>query len=68
MPRMTGVEALKRIKALPQQAAVIMVSAIEDQDTARQTLALGAADYITKPVDFQYLDSVLEVHLFMSEI
>ena len=68
MPRMTGVEALKRIKALPHQTVVIMVSGIEDQETARQTLALGAADYVTKPVDFQYLDSVLEVHLFLDQI
>jgi hypothetical protein len=27
-----------------------------------QTLAIGAADYIPKPVDFGYLDSVLEIH------
>ena len=45
-----------------------MVSGVEDTETARQTLALGAADYVTKPVDFQYLDSVLQVHLFMSQI
>ena len=68
MPRLGGVETLRRIKALRQQPAVVMVSAIEDQETARRTLAMGAADYITKPVDFQYLDSVLQVHLFMSEI
>jgi CheY-like chemotaxis protein len=68
IPRMTGVEVLKRIKALPQQMAVIMVSGIEDMETARQTLALGAADYVTKPVDFQYLDSVLQVHLFLDQI
>lgn len=68
MPRMTGVEVLKRIKVLPQQMTVIMVSGIEDVETARQTLALGAADYVTKPVDFQYLDSVLEVHFFLTEI
>jgi len=68
MPRMTGVEALRRIKALPQETCVVMVSGIEDMETAKQTLALGAADYVTKPVDFQYLDSVLEVHLFMDQI
>ncbi len=68
MPRMTGVEVLKRIKVLPQQMTVIMVSGIEDVETARQTLALGATDYVTKPVDFQYLDSVLETHLFLTEI
>ena len=46
MPRMTGVEVLKRIKALPQQIAVIMVSGIEDLATAKQTLAMGASDYV----------------------
>ena len=68
MPGLSGVETLRRIKGLSQEAAVIMVSGIEDVETARQTLALGAADYVTKPVDFPYLDSVLQVHLFMSQI
>ena len=68
MPRMTGVEALRRIKALPQQIAVIMVSGIEDLATAKQTLAMGASDYVPKPFDFPYLDTVLETHLFMAQI
>ena len=68
MPGLSGVETLRRIKTLHLETAVIMVSGIEDAETARQTLALGAADYVTKPVDFQYLDSVLQVHLFMSQI
>ena len=68
MPRMAGVETLRRIKALPQEIAVIMVSGIENVVTARQTLALGAADYVTKPVDFSYLDTVLETHFFMTQI
>ncbi len=68
MPRVTGVEVLKRIKALPQQIAVIMVSGIEDLGTAKETLALGAVDYVTKPVDFLYLNTVLETHLFMTQI
>ncbi|MFZ1061727.1 MAG: response regulator [Candidatus Rokuibacteriota bacterium] len=68
MPGLSGVETLRRIKTLQPGTAVIMVSAIEDQEAARQTLALGAADYVAKPVDFQYLDSVLQVHLFMTQI
>lgn len=68
MPQMTGVEVLRRIKAMPERTAVIMVSGVEDLEIARQTLALGAADYVTKPVDFPYLDSVLEAHLFMDQI
>ena len=68
MPGLSGVETLRRIKTLQPGIAVIMVSAIEDQEAARQTLVLGAASYVAKPVDFQYLDSVLQVHLFMSTI
>ncbi len=68
MPGLSGVETLRRIKALGQETCVVMVSGIEDVKTARQTLALGAADYVTKPVDFQYLDSILQTHLFMTQI
>ena len=68
MPRMTGVETLRRIKALPYETLVVMVSGIEDVETARQTLALGACDYVAKPIDFPYLDTVLETHLFLIEI
>lgn len=68
MPGPDGVETLRRLKTLSRETPVIMVSAIADLETARQALALGAADYVTKPVDFPYLDSVLSVHLFMSQI
>lgn len=66
MPGLSGVETLKRIKALPQETCVVMVSGHEDVAMARRTLALGAADYIAKPVDFAYLDAVLEAHTLMS--
>ena len=66
MPGLSGVETLRRIKALGQQTCVIMVSGQESEEAARQTLTLGAADYIRKPVDFSYLDSVLETHLLIA--
>jgi DNA-binding response OmpR family regulator len=58
-----GLEALQEIKALAPDTCVIMVTAVEDLDTARWALARGAADYVTKPFPFQYLDSVIEVHM-----
>lgn len=64
MPGLSGAETLRRLKAMPVKAPVVMVSGIEDYQTARQTLAMGALDYVTKPVDFTYLDSVLEARLF----
>jgi CheY-like chemotaxis protein len=68
MAGMGGVEALRRIKAAAPQTCVIMVTAIEEIDSARGALALGASDYVTKPFSFQYLDSVLEVHMLMDHI
>jgi CheY-like chemotaxis protein len=68
MAGMGGVEALRRIKASAPATCVIMVTAVEDIDSARGALALGASDYVTKPFSFQYLDSVLEVHMLMDHI
>ena len=68
MTGMGGVEALRRIKTTAPETCVIMVTAVEDIDSARGALALGASDYVTKPFSFQYLDSVLEVHMLMDHI
>ncbi len=68
MPGLSGVETLRRIKGLSLETSVVMVSGVQDEETARRTLAMGAADYVTKPVDFQYLESVLEIHRVMDEI
>ena len=68
MAGLSGVDTLKRIKALPQETCVVMVSGLEDVEIARRTLTLGAADYIAKPVDFAYLDSVLEAHMLMAHL
>ena len=58
-----GIETLRGIKAVRPETCVIMVTAVEDMDTARMALGAGAADYVTKPFTFQYLDSVLDVHM-----
>jgi DNA-binding response OmpR family regulator len=64
MSGMSGLEALVAIKAVsPETCAIIMVTGVEDLDTARQALAAGAVDYLTKPFTFQYLDSVLDIHM-----
>jgi two-component system OmpR family response regulator len=58
-----GLEALREIKAIAPRTAVIMVTAVDDLDAARGALARGAADYVTKPFPFRYLDAVLDVHM-----
>jgi len=57
MPLMDGLEVLERINALDRKVGVIMVTALNDEAIGRRALKLGAADFITKPVDLDYLDT-----------
>lgn len=61
IPGMGGMEILKEIKKIDPPVGVIMVTAIYDNELARRAVALGAYDYLTKPVDFNYLETVLMV-------
>ncbi|MGQ7868114.1 sigma-54-dependent transcriptional regulator [Sunxiuqinia sp. sy24] len=51
MPGMDGLEMLKRIKTIQQDAIVIMMTAFATVETAVQALKDGAFDYVTKPFD-----------------
>jgi CheY-like chemotaxis protein len=68
MAGMDGMETLRRIKLLAPTTCVIMVTAIDEIESARTALGRGASDYVTKPFSMQYLDSVLEVHLLVDHI
>jgi DNA-binding response OmpR family regulator len=59
MPKMDGLEVLRRVREIDHEVGVIMVTAINEEETGRQALQLGAFDYITKPLDFTYLERVL---------
>jgi two-component system, response regulator, stage 0 sporulation protein F len=56
MPGLDGLNVLKRLREADPDVAVIMVTANEDVDLARQTLSVGAFDYVAKPFDFEHLD------------
>jgi len=60
MPKMDGLEVLKRIKQRDSKVGVIMVTSNNVVDTAVQALKLGAADYIIKPADREKLLTTVE--------
>jgi DNA-binding response OmpR family regulator len=64
MPKMNGIETLKRIKALEPSIPVAMVTAVWDDDEARKAIEAGAYEYITKPVNMEYLELAVLVKLF----
>ena len=55
MPRISGIECLKMIKVVSPETIVVMATAVHDEKTAKQAIEYGAYDYITKPIDFNYL-------------
>ena len=68
MPGIGGMEALRRIKGQRPDMCVIVVTGLEDLDTARRALASGAANYLIKPFTLDYLDSALALHLPSDEL
>jgi DNA-binding response OmpR family regulator len=62
MPGLGGLETLRRIRATSSDTPVVMITANSDVRMAQHTLALGAVDYVPKPIDFGYLDGVLAAH------
>jgi DNA-binding NtrC family response regulator len=60
MPKMDGIETLKRIKAYDQSIDVIMVSATDRAQEATDSIRSGAYDYITKPFDTEVLFNIIE--------
>lgn len=67
MPGMGGKATLKEIKKQHNDLPVIMVTGMLDEEEATELLDEGAADYITKPIDFQYLEKNLQVWKMMNE-
>lgn len=59
MPGMSGMDLLAFVKSRFPEVAVIMVTGIDDEETAVMTFDLGAWGYIVKP--FEYHDVILNV-------
>jgi DNA-binding response OmpR family regulator len=61
-----GMETLSRIVAISPDSRVIIVTAVDQLESAQEAMLLGAADYVTKPFGFQELDAVLDYHMQMA--
>jgi CheY-like chemotaxis protein len=61
MPRLGGIEALKRIRAFDPSIIVVIVSATVDDAVRRQAEALGARAVLDKPVELVRLLTALGV-------
>ena len=60
MPGLSGLETVPLALKLDPDLAVLMVSAVDDAQTAAATLSMGALDYLTKPVDLPSLEGAMQ--------
>jgi DNA-binding NtrC family response regulator len=64
MPGMDGIELVKKIRASEEPAAVVVMTAFGAVSSAVEAMRAGAAEYLTKPLNFDellvVLDKVLE--------
>jgi CheY-like chemotaxis protein len=71
MPRLDGVEVLRRLKADPQTALipVIILTTTDDPREVKRCYELGCSVYVTKPVDYQaFIDAVQRLGLFLQVV
>lgn len=60
MVKMSGMEALQRIKDYNPSVPVIIMTAYSSVNTAIKALKIGAYDYLTKPLDFDKLKLTID--------
>lgn len=63
MPGKDGLETLRELKQLDPEASVIMVTAVHEELVGKVAMQEGAFDYITKPIDPEYLETALMTKL-----
>ncbi|MDB5309207.1 MAG: rcp1 2 [Gemmataceae bacterium] len=69
MPRVDGVEVLRRLKADPKTAEipVIMLTTTDDPREVKRCYELGCSSYVTKPVEYdRFVEAIRRLGLFLA--
>ena len=59
MPKMNGMEVLKKVKSINPEIDVMMMTAYGTLETAVEAMKAGALDYVTKPIDLDELNIII---------
>ena len=71
MPRVDGVEVLRRLKADPTTAKipVIMLTTTDDPREVERCYELGCSVYLTKPVEYEgFIEAINRLGLFLQVV
>ena len=67
MPRLSGIETLKRLLEVDAGLVVIVLTGHGSIETVREAMRLGAYDYLTKPFDMAFLEEVIADSLHLKQ-
>ena len=59
MPKMDGLECIRRLKGIDPNVKILVVSALADKATALEALKLGAVGFVVKPFSDEQLSQAL---------
>jgi len=71
MPRLDGIEVLRRIKADPMTSKipVIMLTTTDDPREVQRCYELGCSVYLTKPVEYEgFIEAINRLGLFLQVV
>lgn len=60
MPKMSGIEAVRKIMKINKDARILMVSAMEQENLVMEAINVGARDYLIKPFQTQDVLKTME--------
>lgn len=69
MPRVDGVEVLRRLKGDPRtdELPVIVLTTTDDPREVKRCYELGCSSYVTKPVEYdRFVEAIRRLGLFLS--
>ena len=63
MPEMSGIDILRDVRSVDKEIGVIMITGYQDVEIAQEALKIGASDFVTKPIDLNYLETSVQTKL-----
>ena len=60
LPEMNGLELAKEIRAIDSRLPVIIITSMDDSDTAIEAMKLGVYEFCTKPLDIAQVQEFVE--------
>lgn len=61
LPGLDGLVALKEIRKLNKDISVIIITGSDELSVRQQVMELGALEYLTKPLDLEYLELTIRI-------